>query len=89
MMRRFAMMGALALPFTPVGAQETTTYSYDELGRLIETEVTGGPNDAVDTELNYDDAGNRTSYTVTGSSVPPADLRIIPVAGGKIVVVIY
>lgn len=71
-------------------AQETTTYTYDELGRLVETDTAGGPNDAVETSLDYDDAGNRTSYEVTGSSNPASNPRylLIPVTGGRMVVVI-
>lgn len=49
-------------------AQETTTYSYDALGRLTGSSVSGGPNDTRRTGTCFDFAGNRTRYDVTNSA---------------------
>lgn len=49
---------------------ETTTYGYDALGRLTNTNVAGGPANGVATAINYDPADNRASYTVTGVPTP-------------------
>lgn len=48
-------------------AQETITYTYDELGRLTEVEKTNGPSNGEEATYAYDPAGNRTNVTVTGS----------------------
>lgn len=52
-------------------AQETTTYSYDGLGRLKSSTITGGSNTGRVTGTCFDPAGNRTRYDVT-TSVPAA-----------------
>ena len=44
-------------------ATETTTYSYDTLGRLVQSNVSGGPASGVQTATSYDPAGNRTNQT--------------------------
>lgn len=51
-------------------AQETTTYSYDALGRLKASTISGGPNAGKQTGTCFDPAGNRTRYDV--ASAPPA-----------------
>lgn len=50
-----------------VFAQETTTYTYDPLGRLAGSSISGGPNNGVQTATCFDNAGNRSKYQ-TGSS---------------------
>jgi hypothetical protein len=45
-------------------AQETTTYSYDGLGRLKGSVITGGTNSGRVTGTCFDAAGNRTRYDV-------------------------
>lgn len=64
----------LAAPFVaaPLSASDTTTYSYDALGRLITTAVTGGPSGGTQTSTVFDPAGNRSTYTVSGVPAPPA-----------------
>ena len=69
-----------------VRAGETTTYSYDALGRLTATSTTGTVNNGVATGIAYDPAGNRSSYGVSGGPGPPpsppqAGLRSMPVGG--------
>ncbi|WP_300545123.1 hypothetical protein [Maricaulis sp.] len=49
------------------GASETVTYSYDAQGRVVEVEHSGGPNDGVKREYQYDDADNRTQKKTTGA----------------------
>lgn len=66
----------------PALANEAITYTYDELGRLIRTSQTGTVNDGVVTDIEYDDAGNRTLYTVSGS--PNGSVN--PSAGKKVIV---
>jgi len=52
-------------------AQETTTYRYDALGRLVATNTSGSVNDGLATSVGYDAAGNRSSYAVSlGGSTP-------------------
>lgn len=52
-------------------AQETTTYSYDALGRLKTSSIAGGPNNTRKTGMCLDPAGNRTRYDVTNSTPAP------------------
>jgi len=49
-------------------ASETTTYSYDALGRLVTTARSGGPNNGVIMGTCFDSAGNRVRYDVTTST---------------------
>lgn len=51
-------------------AQETTTYSYDGLGRLQGSAITGGSNSGRKTGTCFDAAGNRMRYDV--ATVVPA-----------------
>jgi hypothetical protein len=48
-------------------AGETTTYTYDALGRLIASTSSGTVNNGLTTAIGYDPAGNRASYGVTGA----------------------
>lgn len=48
--------------------QETTTYSYDALGRLTGSSISGGPNNSRTTGTCFDWAGNRTRYDVATST---------------------
>jgi hypothetical protein len=52
-------------------ARETTTYSYDGLGRLEGSTIAGGANSGRATGTCFDAAGNRTRYDV-GTSAPAA-----------------
>lgn len=49
-------------------AQETTTYSYDGLGRLKSSAIAGGSNSGRTTGTCFDAAGNRTRYDVATSA---------------------
>lgn len=51
-----------------VSASETSTYTYDALGRLITATRSGGPSDGVQIATVFDAAGNRTSHGSTSAS---------------------
>ncbi len=61
-----AIAGMIA---TAASAQENTTYSYDVLGRLVKSSISGGPNNNTQTAICFDASGNRVQYTV-GSTTP-------------------
>ena len=68
--RSGAFAGALLVTTfgaTPLLADESVVYTYDELGRLIATQQSGTINNGVTTAIGMDKAGNRTTYKVTGS----------------------
>lgn len=50
------------------GAQETSTYTYDALGRVVKVERSGGPANGTAASYSYDAAGNRIQVNTTGSS---------------------
>ena len=63
-----------------VQATETTTYTYDALGRLVATGSSGTVNGGVSTAVGYDPAGNRSGYAV-GTGGAPAQLPSAPPTG--------
>ncbi|NWK94678.1 hypothetical protein DM806_03150 [Sphingobium lactosutens] len=70
----------------PASAQaaSTTSYTYDALGRLVNSITAGTINNGTQMSITYDAADNRTTYRVTGSVqkvvvVPLNDLTVIPV----------
>lgn len=56
-----ASLGLLAVPSA---ASETTTFIYDELGRLVQTSRSGSPSGPIVTAIGFDNADNRTKYMV-------------------------
>lgn len=48
-------------------AQESTTYTYDALGRVTAANRSGGPMNGANSGYVYDPAGNRTNVTVSNS----------------------
>ncbi len=62
-------------------ASETTTYSYDALGRLITTAKTGGPRNGKSNNVAYDPAGNRSGTGVGQTAPPVIDAAQFSVAG--------
>jgi YD repeat-containing protein len=59
-------MTAIMIALTPAAhASETITYSYDALGRLGGSTISGGPNSGRVTATSFSPAGNRTSYVVS------------------------
>ena len=82
------LLASLGFVAAPALAGETTTYSYDALGRLTGSSSTGTVNNGLNTAIQYDAAGNRTNYTVTGSannSPPAAAVIVVPLAGYTII----
>ena len=65
-----ALMATSILTATPLAAQETITYEYDALGRLVEVVTDGGPADNVTSGYTYDKAGNRTLVAASDSTTP-------------------
>lgn len=69
------LLGAAAGAFVFQGgaqASDTTTYTYDPLGRLVAISTTGGPNNGLSIGTGYDPAGNRTTYTAGTGAPPPS-----------------
>jgi hypothetical protein len=65
---------AFAIP-SPSAADETISYTYDALGRLVGASTTSGNGgQPVSVSITFDPAGNRSSYSVSGTS--PAALSI-------------
>ena len=54
-------------PLSAVHAGETTTYTYDSLGRVVSVSKSGGPANGVQASYTYDHAGNRSNVTVINS----------------------
>ena len=71
-MRRSVLRLGTAMSVAGLGgiahASETAYYTYDALGRLTATNVIGGPSGGVTLNTSFDPAGNRTNYSVVGSS---------------------
>ena len=68
---RYFLATSLFALVSAAQASETTTYSYDALGRLTATSSSGTVNNGVATSVGYDPAGNRSSYSMTDGSAPP------------------
>ncbi len=66
-----SVIGILIGPFSGARADETITYTYDALGRLVTVVSTGSVNNGVQTTYQQDAADNRTRVVVTGSTTPP------------------
>lgn len=64
-------LGSAALS-SPAIAGEVVLYTYDALGRLVATDVTGGPAANADSTATYDPAGNRVTYSMGGAAAPAA-----------------
>lgn len=82
-----AVLGILAYS-TPARAGETTTYSYDALGRVKAVAVAAGPMSGTSTSVSYDKLGNRATYEVAGSPNGPVRRRVVvvPLNGFTIIV---
>jgi hypothetical protein len=83
------VMVACALLLAPAAlAQETTTYTYDALGRLKTTSTSGGQNDGTTNQVQFDPAGNRTNYTTTGATGTPSNgmkVIVLPLNGFTVI----
>jgi len=63
-----ASVATVAILSCSAMAQEIATYSYDGLGRLKGSAITGGINNGRATGTCFDAAGNRTRYDVATSA---------------------
>lgn len=81
-----AATGTTLLVSAPAAAQETKSYRYDVLGRLIEVDVTAGANSGVQVDMTYDRADNRQSVTVAGAQGPSSPTVIVVPLGGMTVI---
>lgn len=61
----FAVSALLGASSAASLASETTTYTYDELGRLISTSMSGSVNNGVTAGACFDPAGNRANVSVS------------------------
>jgi YD repeat-containing protein len=61
------LAAAAALAANLAGASETTNYTYDAKGRLIQVVHSGTVNNNVMTNYTFDDADNRKTMNVTGA----------------------
>lgn len=70
MLKKICVAALAILPFLysgSAGAQETTSITYDALGRVTRVIKSGGPANGVQTDYSLDAAGNRTNVKVAGS----------------------
>src|SRR5512138_745284 len=74
--RRTAAVAACIFVSVQAQAAQTITYTYDALGRLDKSEVSGGPGGGVIQDYAYDAAGNRSQYVVTGAAQNSVTLSI-------------
>lgn len=63
-----ASVGLTAITVSEASAQEVTGYTYDALGRLTATSISGGPNNGIAMGTCFDPAGNRIQYVVASGS---------------------
>jgi YD repeat-containing protein len=85
------LLAACALLAAPAAvAQETTTYKYDALGRLRESSTAGGQNSGTNNKIDYDNAGNRSKYEVTGATGTPSTgmkVIVVPLNGFTVIAI--
>lgn len=82
---RWVIFLLLAISGNAAYAASTTTYSYDALGRLIDTAVSGGPCAGTQSDYALDAAGNRTNLTVSGASCKKSAVVVVPLNGLTII----
>lgn len=71
-------------------ASQTVNYTYDALGRLVQSQIQSGPGSGTVQAFQYDNAGNRKQYTVTGVtgqtaitlSMPSSIVNVMTAAAG-------
>lgn len=78
---------ALACVWITASSAETVTYTYDALGRLKASSVTGGAQAGAKSAICYDAAGNRVRYVTTTSgaitcATPAPSPTPTPASGG-------
>ena len=87
-MRQKILAGVALLFASPANANETVTYTYDALGRLIQASHAGTVNGGLQQSYAHDAADNRTGVTVSGSPYNSSTRVIVVPIGGLTVVII-
>jgi len=72
---------AFAVTSSLAWASETTTYVYDELGRLVAVNNSGGPRNGKSALTTYDPAGNRTAQAVGVPTLPLINAAVFSITG--------
>lgn len=67
---RWLLAGSVLALASAAEAGETTTYTYDPLGRLTATSSSGGPASGVNSSYGYDCAGNRIQVVAGAGAAP-------------------
>ena len=62
-------------------ASETSTFTYDALGRLVMTSHSGGPRTGTTVASSYDEAGNRAAVAVDRPLPPPVTAVTFSISG--------
>ncbi len=78
-MRVVLGFSVLVLSASPVMAAETTTYSYDALGRLVKVSHNGATNTGASATYQFDPADNRSTVTA------PRRVVVVPLNGYTII----
>jgi YD repeat-containing protein len=87
---RIFFLTVAALMADTARAAENINYGYDSLGRVIRVTHVGGDNDGMVVSYNYDPAGNRTEFKVSGSKnlfPQGAKVIVLPLNGFTVVVI--
>jgi YD repeat-containing protein len=80
--RRLGWLLGIAALSSAAPASETTTFTYDALGRLVQSSNSGGPRNGLSSGTGYDPAGNRTASSVNqGLPPPPTNNAVFSVSG--------
>ena len=61
---------AILAATSPAVGQKATSYTYDALGRLVRSSVSGGPSNARQTGTCFDSTGNRSQYMAAIGGIP-------------------
>src|SRR5690348_2520375 len=75
---RLGICGASLCAVSSAWAAETVTYTYDALGRMTQVQAAGGPASGVQRTYQFDAAGNRTNFALTGAA-SSANVGVSPV----------
>lgn len=63
-------------PVIAAHGSETVTYTYDALGRLVQTRHSGSVNAGIQTNVTYDAAGNRGAYAIATTPGIPSSISV-------------
>ena len=75
----YGLVMAAMLLTTESSASETTTYVYDDLGRIVSIANSGGPRNGKTEQTAYDPAGNRATHAVGIPPPPPNNAAVFSI----------